>query len=1038
MISIGNISTGSLKITGDVGQDAFKNFRGISEVYFEIAGPITIGSGAFSGCTGIKNVYIKSPDNMSLYNWCNSTLIDSGSAPFNSSKSTNTSFFVYEDGKYVLLTNFMPDMYERIEDYCFEIGEYCFYNTSSITKVHTDASVRTGAFGYCKNLTDVEVSNASDESFIGCNIKTFKSDITTINNIGRVDSIGELQVVVSPNTSITFVNGFSSNYKSLGSVIIDGAPSSITIETNALANCANCNGVFENGNDTKIISIGENGVGASTVQSIDLSALERFVTGALPKMTRLKSMKVPYDIFNDRTGRTFGSIFGANGNDSIPGAFSEVYFTTEQQDVEISDGFMRGCQNIDIYFDGNITAIGDYGLYQCKKISRNDFSNLVSVGVYSLAESGFDTGDDTFVFSNMTSLGVGCFMGCEKLKNVNFTSNSITSVPNDAFLKCRNLKNIRFSGSITSIGERAFNDCVNMLTTTFINKPIETVGDGAFANCYKMSSFNFANVQTIGSVAFYECAFTSISLGQNLSTIGERAFYNCGKLKYLFCESNEEDGTVGKDAFYGCQIITALIPPFMSECFPNDNLTTLTIRGYGNVPDKSYVGVNTLMHLTILDNVSSIGAGAFSNCSKLKEIDISKTVSSIGEDCFAGCPIETASVPASIGDLLKGSQSLEDLTIKCRGTIAVNAFYGCSALKTVTFVIETGIRFLIRPDAFKSCDNITSVYTESIYNWCNISFANMNAVPFNENTTLYVLNDNYCYDAVTNVDLTGITTVYAYAFSNLKTITSVVCTGNSLSSIGIGAFYNCSNISRVVLPLVGETIGANAFYNCSNILEVVLPFVGENGGDTNYWFGYIFGAETYEENKTMVPHKLTNVTITGNNKIYTNAFYDCDRIKYIKIESASEIDISAFIGCEPLGMYLPFVGKNGGSENYWLGYIFGADTYSANAMCVPQTMRWLEFLNIPGGMTTIYSNAFYDLDRFALYKIKLPNTITEIKPRAFLKYQSLEHLIFADSSTNWNVSNGSTTISVSVSNSLTNATNITGQYLNYTWTKQNT
>lgn len=133
------------------------------------------------------------------------------------------------------------------------------------------------------------------------------------------------------------------------------------------------------------------------------------------------------------------------------------------------------------------------------------------------------------------------------------------------------------------------------------------------------------------------------------------------------------------------------------------------------------------------------------------------------------------------------------------------------------------------------------------------------------------------YDDETNGKL-PVNYVYTYAFSNKKDLVSVKIP-NSVTRIGLGAFYKCSSIKNIKIPFIGAT----------------------EDGTTDTHLGHIFGANTYGDNPSYVPTSLETVTITGGSSIGDYAFYRCSSLKNVIIpNSVTRIKTSAFEHCTSL------------------------------------------------------------------------------------------------------------------------------------------
>ena len=358
-----------------------------------------------------------------------------------------------------------------------------------------------------------------------------------------------------------------------------------------------------------------------------------------------------------------------NGNVSLTAEFA----AESTSNITFKDAAVKQIcvQNWDTNGDGEISeaeaaAVKELGtvFYGNTLITSFDelryFTKLVEIG-NSAFEGCCGLTSVTIPNSVFSILG-GAFSRCSGLTSVTIP-NSVTSIEMHAFSGCSALTSLTISNSVTSIGQQSFKGCVS-LTSLTIPKSLTSIGSSAFYGCSALTSIKVetgnvkydsrnncnALIETASNKLIIGCKNTVIP--STVTTIGNDAFLNCSGLTSVTIPNSVT--SIGFDSFSGCSGLTSLtIPKSLTSIGPGafdgcSGLTSIIVET-GNVKYDSRNNCNALIETTsnelilgckntvIPNTVTSIGAGAFGECSGLTSITIPNSVTSIGNYAFQNC-----------------------------------------------------------------------------------------------------------------------------------------------------------------------------------------------------------------------------------------------------------------------------------------------------------------------------------------------------------------------------------------------------------------
>ncbi|MBR2352705.1 MAG: leucine-rich repeat protein, partial [Alistipes sp.] len=664
----------------------------------------------------------------------------------------------------------------------------------------------------------------------------------------------------------------------------------------------------------------------------------------------------------------------------------------------------------------SVIEIGDYAFYGCtslKSVTIPDSVTKIGGSAFSGCTSELII-NNKIIETNYSGNNCPTYNSEGWLYGSKFTKltigDGVTSIGGWAFYGCTSLASVTIPNSVTSIGERAFRDCTS-LTSVTIPDSVTSIGDYAFYGCTSLTSITIPrSVTSIGDYAFRNCGLTSITIPGSVTEIGYNAFYGCCFEKDKFVNNSSLDAE--QNGYWGAKIYgeilsdgLIIVDNTVVDC--RTNAISVTIPdGVTSIGKSAFKDCTSLTSVTIPNSVTSIEGSAFYNCTSLASVTIPNSVTSIGDYAFYGCTSLTSiAIPdsvTSIGDYaFYGCTSLTSIAIPDSVTeIGGNAFAYCTSLTSITIP-----------------NSVTSIGIYAFYECTGELIINSKIVNNNYNSNNRPSEHGWLAGAkFTSLTIgDSVTSIGIYAFYRCTSLTSVTI-GNSVTSIGDSAFYGCTSLASVTIPDSVTKIGEYAFYECSSLTSITIPNSVTSIG--NYAF-YECTGELIINNKIIETNytyenspretwldgaKFTKLTIgDGITKIGGSAFYECSSLRSITIpDSVTSIGSGAFYRCTSLrSITIPDSVTSIGSGAFFgcvsLTSITIGNSVTSIGGSVFSGCSSLTSITIGNSVTLIGDTAFHECS--SLRSITIPDSVTSIGGAAFRDCTSLTSVTIGHSVT---------------------------------------
>ena len=348
-------------------------------------------------------------------------------------------------------------------------------------------------------------------------------------------------------------------------------------------------------------------------------------------------------------------------------------------------------------------------------------------------------------------------------------------------------------------------------------------------------------VMEIRQEAFLDnTSITSVTIPEGVTSIGYKAFSGCTSLTDVSLPKSLKD--IGVDAFEKCPVKEILICGDLTSgqyAFDSDSLETITFAdGVTTIPEYTFRYMENLKAVHFSDTITEIGSCAFCGCKSLTDLVIPDSVKTIGDSAFEGCTglksvvigngVETIGNRAFYGYSTEALVNLKKVTFgNSIKTIGAEAFTTSGISGEITFpdTLET-----IGTQAFGWCDNITSVQfgkgIKLIGDASFISCSKLTEIGFTEGMSDTVIG-NRAFDTTAILGKvvfpSGIVKIGENAFDGFWTVPQITAVElpDTLEEIGDCAFRS-QPITRLVIPDSVTSIGVAAFAECSKLRTLKL------------------------------------------------------------------------------------------------------------------------------------------------------------------------------------------------------------------------
>ena len=206
----------------------------------------------------------------------------------------------------------------------------------------------------------------------------------------------------------------------------------------------------------------------------------------------------------------------------------------------------------------------------------------------------------------------------------------------------------------------------------------------------------------------------------------------------------------------------------------------------------------------------------------------------------------------------------------------------------------------------------------------------------------------------------------------------------TVTSIGDGSFYECTDLTSVAIPNSVTSIGKSAFSTCSKLSSIVIPNSVTSIGDYAFW-----------KCTGLTSIKLPDYLVI----LGWAVFCDCTGLTSVILNNGLEvIGDSAFYNCNLENVEIPVTVTTIGESAFACSELSSISLPSQVRTIKEKAFRWCENLSaisLPNGLANISDNLFEGCSK--LSSITIPDGVISIGSSSFADCTDLTSIMFSNS-----------------------------------------